>query len=246
MIKKSLVIALLTASALIIGCSSDDDDPTDGTTTAAADAGAVDAGAADAGAADAGAADAGAADAGAADAGAADAGAADAGAADAGAADAGAADAGAADAGAADGGATDAGAGGTEYNANSVMGLIAADARLSTLAGALNPDFDQSLDTANQNWTVFAPTNEALQAAIDAGAEVTGTVLQSHIYTQGAVASSALSPGQVLSMSNNSMYTITAGDGGGLLINGIAIIEADLPADNGALHIIDGVLIPNN
>ncbi len=236
MIKKSLVIALLTASALIIGCSSDDDDPTDGTTTAAADAGAVDAGAADAGAADAGAADAGAADAGAADAGAAD----------AGAADAGAADAGAADAGAADGGATDAGAGGTEYNANSVMGLIAADARLSTLAGALNPDFDQSLDTANQNWTVFAPTNEALQAAIDAGAEVTGTVLQSHIYTQGAVASSALSPGQVLSMSNNSMYTITAGDGGGLLINGIAIIEADLPADNGALHIIDGVLIPNN
>lgn len=236
MIKKSLVIALLTASALIIGCSSDDDDPTDGATTAAADAGAVDAGAADAGAADAGAADAGAADAGAADAGAAD----------AGAADAGAADAGAADAGAADGGATDAGAGGNEYNANSVMGLIAADARLSTLAGALNPDFDQSLDTANQNWTVFAPTNDALQAAIDAGAEVTGTVLQSHIYTQGSVASSALSPGQVLSMSNNSMYTITAGEGGGLLINGIAIIEADLPADNGALHIIDGVLLPNN
>ena len=244
MIKKNIGVALLVASVAVMGCSSDDDDATPAATAGATDATATDAGATDATATDAGATDATATDAGATDATATDAGATDATATDAGATDATATDAGAADAGATDSGATDGGASGPEYNANSIMGVMAADARLTSIAAAMNPNFDQPLDTAGQNWTVFAPTNDAIAAAVAAGAEVTNVVLQSHIYTQGAVASTDLSVGQTVSMSNNSVYTITAGENGGLLINGIAIIEADLAVDNGALHVIDGVLLP--
>jgi uncharacterized surface protein with fasciclin (FAS1) repeats len=188
MMKKYIGITLITASMLVMGCSSDDDASPMGET-----------------------------------------------------------DMGETDMGETDMGETDAGGGNNNsYRATSIMGVMAADARLTTLAGALNPDFDQPLDTANQGWTVFAPTNDALAAAIDGGAEVTGTVLQSHIYTQGAATSDTLNVGDTISMSNNSVYTITAGENGGLQIDGVDIIEADLAVDNGALHVIDGVLLPNN
>ena len=238
MIKKSFGIALLTASVLVMGCSSDDDDPTPAATdTATADAGMTDTATADAGMTDTATADAGMTDTATADAGMTDTAAADAGMTDTAAADAGMTT----DAGMTDGGIgeTDGGAGGLMYRATSIMGVIASDARLSGLATALNPDFDQTLDTENQGWTVFAPTNDALAAS---GVTVTGPVLQSHIFTQGAVMAADLVAGQTVSMSNNNVYTITTNAAGGFQIGGVDIIEADLAVDNGALHIIDGVL----
>ena len=228
--KKYIGITLITASMLVMGCSSDDD--------ASDTAGMTDTGETDTGETDTGETDTGETDTGETDTGETDTGETDTGETDTGETDTGETDTGETDTGETDGGGTN------SYRATSMMGVMAADSRLTSIAAAMNPDFDQNLDTAAQGWTVFAPTNDAINTAVSGGAEVTTAVLQSHIYTQGGVASGDLVVGNTISMSNNSVYTITSNGAGGLQIGGVDIIEADLAVDNGALHIIDGVLLP--
>ena len=210
MMKKYIGITLITASMLVMGCSSDDDAGTDAGTT---DTGTTDTGTTDTGTTDTGTTDTGTTD-------------------------TGTTDTGTTDTGTTDGGNTN------SYSATSTMGVMAADSRLTTIAAAMNPEFDQNLDTLANGWTVFAPTNAAVDAAVSGGAEVTNDLLRSHIHV-GVLGSTDLVVGNTVSMSNNSVYTITAGANGGLQIGGVDIIEADLTVDNGALHIIDGILLPN-
>ena len=97
--------------------------------------------------------------------------------------------------------------------------------------------------------TVFAPNNSAftdinLGAALDEdNEELLSAVVQYHVLPN-RVLSSGLSEGDVQTAAGDAIR-VTTDDEGNFLINGNAIAEADIEADNGVLHVIDGLLLEN-
>jgi uncharacterized surface protein with fasciclin (FAS1) repeats len=99
-------------------------------------------------------------------------------------------------------------------------------------------------------FTVFAPTNAAFDK-LPAGT-VEGLlkpekkddltdILQYHV-SLGVFKTESLTDGQVIGQVNGGNITITKKDGK-FLVNGTATIVA-IPASNGIIHVIDGVLLP--
>ena len=100
-------------------------------------------------------------------------------------------------------------------------------------------------------FTVFAPTDAAF-AALPAGtveallADPTGDLAQILLYhvVGGAVFSGDLADGQIVTTLQGQDVTITI-TGGNVFVNGAQVIIADLEAENGVVHVIDAVLLPN-
>ena len=100
-------------------------------------------------------------------------------------------------------------------------------------------------------FTVFAPTNEAF-GKLPAGTvdglmkpekkEVLQNILQYHV-TLAAMKAETFKDGQVLGMVNGDNVTISIKDGK-VMLNNSATIIASIPASNGIIHVIDGVLLP--
>lgn len=100
-------------------------------------------------------------------------------------------------------------------------------------------------------FTVFAPTNAAFDK-LPAGTvdgllkpekkEDLTDILQYHV-SVGVYKAEALQDGQSLGQVNGSNITVTRKDGK-ILLNGTATIIASIPASNGIIHVIDGVLLP--
>ena len=99
-------------------------------------------------------------------------------------------------------------------------------------------------------FTLFAPTDEAfealdpvvLQALLDDPMGALTEVLTYHVLGQ-EVPSSALNDGDVVATVNGKDVTVTI-NADGVFINDAQVIIADIPADNGIVHVIDAVLIP--
>jgi uncharacterized surface protein with fasciclin (FAS1) repeats len=100
-------------------------------------------------------------------------------------------------------------------------------------------------------FTVFAPTNAAFDK-LPAGT-VDGLlkpekkndladILQYHV-SVGVYKAESLQDGQSLGQVNGGNITISKKDGK-IMINGTATIIASIPASNGIIHVIDGVLLP--
>jgi uncharacterized surface protein with fasciclin (FAS1) repeats len=100
-------------------------------------------------------------------------------------------------------------------------------------------------------FTVFAPTNAAFDK-LPAGT-VDGlmkddkkadlqNILQYHV-TLSALKADFFQDGQTLSMVNGDNVTISVKDGK-VMLNNSATIIASIPASNGMVHVIDGVLLP--
>lgn len=98
-------------------------------------------------------------------------------------------------------------------------------------------------DAGDGPFTVFAPVDSALAAAAPAlnGQQVQTTVLY-HV-VDGLVPASALVPGATFETLGGETLVI---DDDGNLPSGVGVIEADLVADNGLLHVLDGVMIPGS
>lgn len=100
-------------------------------------------------------------------------------------------------------------------------------------------------------FTVFAPTNAAF-GLLPAGTvdgllkpekkEDLADILQYHV-SVGVYKEEQLQDGQSLGQVNGSNITITKKDGK-TIINGNATIIASIPASNGIIHVVDGVLLP--
>jgi len=98
--------------------------------------------------------------------------------------------------------------------------------------------------------TVFAPTNAAFEA-LPAGtvegllepgnADDLREILKYHV-TTSSLSAKSLRDGQSLGMANGAKATIHV-NGDEIRINE-ALIVASIPASNGTLHVIDGVLLP--
>jgi len=121
----------------------------------------------------------------------------------------------------------------------------------TTLVAALK---QAELVTALSNagpFTVFAPTNAAFDK-LPAGT-VDGlmkddkkadlqNILQYHV-TTSALKAAFFTDGMTLGMVNGDNITFSVKDGK-VMINGTATIVASIPASNGMIHVIDGVLLP--
>ena len=100
-------------------------------------------------------------------------------------------------------------------------------------------------------FTVFAPTNAAFEK-LPAGTvegllkpekkDDLADILQYHV-SVGVYNAEQLQDGQILGQVNGGNVTITKKDGK-IMVNGTATIIASIPASNGVIHVIDGVLLP--
>lgn len=101
-------------------------------------------------------------------------------------------------------------------------------------------------------FTVFAPTNAAFdklpKGTIEdlmkpENKEKLQDILQYHVYV-GSINADLLQDGQILNEVNGGNITISKKDGK-IVINNSATIIASIPASNGIIHVIDGVLLPS-
>lgn len=100
-------------------------------------------------------------------------------------------------------------------------------------------------------FTVFAPTNAAFDK-LPAGTvegllkperkEELADILQYHV-SVGVYSADQLQDGQSLGQVNGGNITISKKDGK-IMVNGAATVIASIPASNGIIHVIDGVLLP--
>ncbi len=100
-------------------------------------------------------------------------------------------------------------------------------------------------------FTVFAPTNAAFDK-LPAGTvdgllkpekkEALTDILQYHV-SVGVYKAESLQDGQKIVQVNGDNIIITKKDGK-IMVNGTATIIASIPASNGIIHVIDGVLLP--
>ena len=121
----------------------------------------------------------------------------------------------------------------------------------TTLVAALKQaELVTSLSNAGP-FTVFAPTNDAfnklpketLDALMtDEKKEDLQNILQYHV-TTSALQADFFTDGQTLGMVNGDNITVSIKDGK-VVLNGTATIIASVPASNGVVHVIDGVLLP--
>jgi uncharacterized surface protein with fasciclin (FAS1) repeats len=121
----------------------------------------------------------------------------------------------------------------------------------STLVAALKQaDLVTALSNAGP-FTVFAPTNAAFdkvpkatldELMTDAKKPDLQNILQYHV-TLSAMKAESFTDGQVLGMVNGDNVTVNIKDGK-VMLNNSATIIASIPASNGMIHVIDGVLLP--
>lgn len=132
---------------------------------------------------------------------------------------------------------------------NDVVELAQATSELSTLVTAVvTADLASTLKGSGP-FTVFAPTNEAF-AKLDEGVlevllanpTVLADLLKYHVVS-GKVLSSDLSNTSVQTLLSGKSISVSVANG--VTLNGTAsVIEADIEATNGVIHVIDEVLIP--
>ena len=107
-------------------------------------------------------------------------------------------------------------------------------------------------------FTVFAPTDEAF-AALPAGtldtllADPTGDlagILTYHVVEGEVMAADVVGmDGQEVTTVNGATFTVNVGDDGAVTLtdaagNEVDVVQTDVDASNGVIHVIDGVLLP--
>jgi uncharacterized surface protein with fasciclin (FAS1) repeats len=132
-----------------------------------------------------------------------------------------------------------------------VVKVAAGSADHTTLVAAVKQaELVDALSNAGP-FTVFAPTNAAFEK-LPAGT-VEGLmkdekkadlqdILQYHVYV-GIIKQELMQDGMTLGQVNGGNITISNKDGK-IMINNSATIVASIPASNGIIHVIDGVLLP--
>jgi uncharacterized surface protein with fasciclin (FAS1) repeats len=130
------------------------------------------------------------------------------------------------------------------------MQVVSTTPGLETLAAALTASgMAAALDQPGPI-TFFAPTNDAFAAlpqeqldALLADPATLTPILQYHIIIDNVAANRLGTLGAALSSSGQPI-TVTVQTDGSLLINDAQLVQGDIPAANGAIHLIDKVLIP--
>ncbi|MDO6744426.1 fasciclin domain-containing protein [Tenacibaculum soleae] len=139
----------------------------------------------------------------------------------------------------------------------SIVEIASKNTDLSILVEALQKaDLVSAIDTDGP-FTVFAPTNEAFQGLLDSNNSWNSledipdatlkAVLLYHVVSAQAL-STDLSNNQEITTLNGANITIDLSSG--VMINtgsgqSVSVVQADVLADNGVVHVVDEVMLPN-
>lgn len=133
----------------------------------------------------------------------------------------------------------------------SIVDVAAANGSFNTLVAAVQAaGLEETLEQPGP-YTVFAPTDEAF-AALPEGTveklakpenqEALQEILAYHV-VDGAVTSSEIEPGAINTVEGEDIEVSV--DAAGVMVNGTAnVVQPDLPANNGVIHVVDTVLLP--
>lgn len=137
----------------------------------------------------------------------------------------------------------------SDYAPQSIAGLLNANpGEFSILMTALEATGLAEIFNGPDTFTLFAPTNDAFSQlpvevtdGLVANPEALSQVLQYHA-TRGRYLAADL---RIVAPStlNNRLLTIVP-EGDTLRVNDATVTQADIPADNGVIHVIDRVLVP--
>jgi transforming growth factor-beta-induced protein len=134
---------------------------------------------------------------------------------------------------------------------NTIVDVAQENPELSTLVDALVAAGLTDFLSGPGPYTVFAPTNAAFQAmdpatlnTVISTPSLLTALLQYHV-SNGKVMSTDLSNGSVPTLLAGQNIEVNVDDG--VVLNGSSnVTEADVDADNGVIHIIDEVLLPDD
>jgi transforming growth factor-beta-induced protein len=141
-----------------------------------------------------------------------------------------------------------------EPQGGTVVECAVAEGNLTTMVSLLNQTgLNETLSNETQNFTVFAPTDDAFaQLPPDLtdlllNSTESGTLLPEvllyHVVEGSYNASDLAEIGVIESMQGeNLVFNDTAGN---LTVNGVNVTTADTQCGNGVLYVIDGVLLPS-
>lgn len=138
----------------------------------------------------------------------------------------------------------------TDADAGTILQVISSTPGLETLATALTASGMAAGLDAPGPLTFFAPNNDAFAAipadqlnALLADPATLAPILQYHIVIDNISTTGLGTLGAALS-SSGLPITATLQADGSLLINDATVVQGDIPAANGVIHIIDHVLMP--
>lgn len=138
---------------------------------------------------------------------------------------------------------------------DSLVDRLASDStgQFTTLVSALEAAGLAETLSAEGDYTVFAPTNDAFDAALESlgvsldallgDTEMLTQILTYHVVADDRVFFREFSRTPALTSLEGSELTLSI-EGGVPMVNGIAISGIDRSANNGVYHVIDGVLLP--
>lgn len=130
-----------------------------------------------------------------------------------------------------------------------ILELAAENPQLSQLVAAIEAaGLTDALEQAGP-LTVFAPNNDAFAqlnqsdlTALLSDPTSLGDILEYHV-VEGSYPSSELSDGDTLTTMEGTDLTVSV-DGSTITVGGAEVVQADIEAGNGVIHVIDGVLQP--
>ncbi|MCT7993183.1 fasciclin domain-containing protein [Laspinema olomoucense] len=138
----------------------------------------------------------------------------------------------------------------TEMSQQTIAEIAAGSESFTTLTSALEAAGLTETLSGEGPFTVFAPTDEAF-AALPEGAleqllqpenrQLLVQVLTYHV-VEGSVMSGDLSTTEVPSIEGRSINVTV--DEGSVMVNSANVVQADIEASNGVIHVIDQVILP--
>jgi uncharacterized surface protein with fasciclin (FAS1) repeats len=139
----------------------------------------------------------------------------------------------------------------TSSSPGTITAVVTADTSFSVLAGAVtSADLATTLSGPGP-FTVFAPNNAAFAASGLSSAALSAfspsqlaTILLYHTIPAKIMASQvpAGPDAKVVTASGDSVFVTNGASG--VFVNGIKVVQADVPASNGVIHVLAKVLIP--
>ena len=137
---------------------------------------------------------------------------------------------------------------GEDQAANDVVDIAAQAGQFNTLVEAVKAAGLVETLRGEGPLTVFAPTDEAfakipadtLQAVLNNREQLTA-ILTYHVVPGKLMASDVVRSSQLQTVQGQS---ITVSTEGGVRVDDANVIQTDIEADNGVIHVIDSVLMP--
>jgi len=137
------------------------------------------------------------------------------------------------------------------YEAN-IMDILRENSGWSTLVAAIEAAGLEGALSGHDNLTLFAPTNEAFSAALDAlgltaeqllaDTDTLTAVLLYHVAPGKLFAADVVAADQIEMLDGNSAKITVNSDGA--FIDNAQITRADIHVSNGVIHVIDAVILP--